>query len=251
MPCISKQYKYFLNHIHLLSRNFTISNLNHLRNDIDTDFWWNACMYSSPLFVSHLIRLEPNIVNCIDSKGNTGLMYAVEYSTQFSLDKMVDILINAGSPINHRNKEGITALMIACMYQSFSSSINTINKLLENGANIDMQDNKGMTALMHSAKKSASFSSIEAVNLLLKYSNVNIYCEMGKTYWNYLPMKYKSKFKNPRDNIGVCVVCNQRMCNMYLSPCNHMITCNECKIKRCMCGEMISSSWCLGETSVI
>jgi len=248
---ISKQYKYYLKHIHLLSKNFTIENLNHFRDNIDLNFWSNACMYANPLFISHLICLEPCIVYSVDNEGNTGLMYAVEYSEQFGLEQIVDILIDAKSPVNHQNKQGITALMRASMYQSFSSSMDTINKLLKNGADVDIIDNKGMTALIHSAKNALSFSSIEAVKLLLKHSDKSILCKLDKTYWNYLPMKYKSEFKNPRDDIGICVECNQKMSNVYLLPCNHIITCSDCNIKRCICGEMINEHWCLGETSMV
>ena len=66
--------------------------------------------------------------------------------------KIVELLINHGSPINLRESLGCTSLMLAC----FNKQEEVVDYLLQNGAEVNIQDDKGATALSIAAQEGAT-----------------------------------------------------------------------------------------------
>lgn len=59
-------------------------------------------------------------------------------------NEVITEFLNAGLPIDIKNKKGYTALMIA----TYHGRKKIVNSLIKQGANVCMQDNRGNTALM-------------------------------------------------------------------------------------------------------
>lgn len=75
-------------------------------------------------------------------------------------DDVIEVFLNAGLPIDIRNRKGYTALMIA----TYNGRISIVNSLVARGANVCAEDNKGNTALMAAIVR-AEFT---IANLLMK-----------------------------------------------------------------------------------
>jgi len=87
--------------------------------------------------VEESIRLGFNI-NTEEEKGNTILMCAVQNNHR----KMLDLILNRGGTINHRNTSGNTALHYALAYDT---SGEIAEFLIEKGADDTIENNDGLT----------------------------------------------------------------------------------------------------------
>lgn len=90
-----------------------------------------------------------------DAKGETPLMYCIQYNNIHALTK----LLKAGVNINHYNKKGITALHAACI----KGSEEILKIILKYSSNINIQTRKGDTCL-HIA---CVYKKPKIVNILL------------------------------------------------------------------------------------
>lgn len=86
---------------------------------------------------------------------------ALEYAAQYGRTECVEILIKAGSRVDHTSRDGKTALMLACVMNRQE----TVALLLDCSASINLQDRRGFTALMFASY----YGHTKIVSLLLQY----------------------------------------------------------------------------------
>jgi ankyrin repeat protein len=94
-----------------------------------------------------------------DGLGRTPLHYAAYYGSE----KMVDVLLAYGAPINAQDEEGVTPLSFLCTKKDFSN-LSLILMLVKNGADIEHEDNDGWRPL----HKAVLHSNAGVVETLIK-----------------------------------------------------------------------------------
>ncbi|ESO02107.1 hypothetical protein HELRODRAFT_188577 [Helobdella robusta] len=104
-----------------------------------------------------------------DASNRTPLMLACIHAPD--VDKIVKVLLNAGSDVNAISNDFKTALHYAC-----SRSIN-LNSLINSGADVNLKDIEGNTAL-HLAASKGNFQVLE--ELLMAGANVNLLNNQNK-----------------------------------------------------------------------
>ena len=107
--------------------------------------------------VQAMVNVEPRIINQVDTKGRTALMFA-SLNNQIGI---VHFLLQRNSEPNMSLKDGANALEIA----SLKGHIEIVRLLLEAGANPNVVHNHGVTALIIATKE----GHFELVKLLLAH----------------------------------------------------------------------------------
>lgn len=117
--------------------------LNMQLNDNEVDAFMKLIMNERIDIIKLLLKMGIN-VNITDSKQQTGLMYAVNFSSR----EMVELFIKYGAIVDVKIPSGGTPFMLACR----RGSIPIAELLLSNGANIEEMLSDNRTALVLAAK---------------------------------------------------------------------------------------------------
>ncbi|MEE4246251.1 MAG: ankyrin repeat domain-containing protein, partial [Kangiellaceae bacterium] len=122
------------------------------------------------------ITSDPNVISAFSSDGFTPLHLACF----FGQADTVDLLVNAGAPVNIKtnNSSALSPLHSAAA----SQSILIVRKLLSCGADVDVQQAGGYTALM----SAAAHNNSELLALLQSFgANLAIKDDAGKTAFDH------------------------------------------------------------------
>lgn len=109
-------------------------------------------------------------VNATDAKGETPLILSAGCSADGingSSEKCTRILLGYGAKVNAQTGDGLTALMDAAGYSTLASTEYTVKMLLEAGADVKKRDSDGMTAIDHAVKYIMT-SSAYTITLLVE-----------------------------------------------------------------------------------
>jgi ankyrin repeat protein len=117
-------------------------------------------------------------VHYTDDENDTVLSWLCIYAAKFNNENILDLLIKAGSNVNHTGHKGFTPLLYA-LYNV--NNLSFINKLLEAGADVNTADEDGNSPLLYAAQH----SSIDIVSILLTYKNINLYHKNNKGFNAY------------------------------------------------------------------
>lgn len=114
---------------------------------------------SKVVFTSRLRDLSHRTPNGTLESKQVGARNALHFATESSTSdpKLFDILVKAGTNINHRDAEGRTPLLEALVRKNAGAAL----KLLQLGADIFLADNQGKTAL--DLAKEGHLSEIERI----------------------------------------------------------------------------------------
>lgn len=124
-----------------------------IRDDLNrTALMW-ATSYCYIDIVRLLLEREADISA---SNGATVLMIAAENGNT----EILDMLLDNGADIEHKDSYGYTALM----YAAWNGKVDALRLLLDRGANIEANDNLFATALIYAAR----CDRVETVQLLLE-----------------------------------------------------------------------------------
>jgi hypothetical protein len=115
-----------------------------------------AILSNNQELVNLMVKNHPEMVNQVNRKSWTPLMYA----SNVGKEDMVKLLVDAKATLNNQDELGRTALMLTVK----KGHEDALKILVEAGANLDIRRTNGMTAYMLAHKY--GFSSIE--KLLLK-----------------------------------------------------------------------------------
>uniref|UniRef100_A0A6C0KFZ5 Uncharacterized protein n=1 Tax=viral metagenome TaxID=1070528 RepID=A0A6C0KFZ5_9ZZZZ len=179
-------------------------------------------------------------INQKDKNGTTLLMYIAENTSQLLCTDILNLLIYLRANVNIKDNKEKTALMYVAEYNDYSSNIETLNILLNHDANVNDVDNKGMNALMYASKNIKTFSNETTVKMLLPLTDINHRCDNNKSYWDYLPNKFKDKFPKPNTSViynnhiyryDVCIYCMENLPSVLFTPCGHIVVCYNCDPK--------------------
>ena len=131
-----------------------------------------ACIYNIPEIVRFLLKTGVDI-NHQDKFEMSALML----SSKAGYIEITDILINAGADVNLANVNKQTSLMLVCLHIYGNPKI--IKMLLEAGSDVNHQDNQGNTALMHS-RDIDKYKILLAPSKIMG-ANINHQNKLGKT----------------------------------------------------------------------
>lgn len=113
------------------------------------------------------------------------LLLAVKYSDNWSTEKTVKILLDAGAEVNVKNKDrNESTILHHAIFRFNLSTQNTLKLLLEHGADTNIQDRHGLTPLMLAIDFAYKTSSEEIFELLLQ-TNPNIFLKDNKNRTAY------------------------------------------------------------------
>ena len=96
--------------------------------------------------IAQYLIVCPEEVNKQNEKGFTALMLASKYSTKYSTEETVKVLIEAKAKVDIKSDTGYTALMCATLYADKFSSAETVKLLIEAKADILIKNNDGLNA---------------------------------------------------------------------------------------------------------
>jgi len=117
-----------------------------------------------------ILKTQPGLVKCRDSRGWTALYYAA-FNGQTG---MIPLLVAHGAAVDAADKDGTTPLYSA----AFRGNTDVVRSLLEHGANIEARDSDGYTPL----NTAAWAGQTDVVALLLdRNANVNTRAKNGST----------------------------------------------------------------------
>jgi len=117
-----------------------------------------------------ILKAEPDLVKCRDSRGWTAL-YVAAFNGQ---TEVIPMLVAHGAAVDAADQDGTTPLYSA----AFRGNIDVVRALLEHGANIEARDHDGFTPL----NTAAWAGQTDVVALLLAHNaNVNTRANTGAT----------------------------------------------------------------------
>jgi uncharacterized protein len=118
--------------------------------------------------VATLLSLGVDVDLSDEVEGSSILMSAFFDATDFGEPDKLQLLLDAGVPINRLDKDGVTLLMHAAIFQAFG-----VELFLRRGADPNVRSRKGWTALMYAVETDATMvvegSTTEIVKLLMMH----------------------------------------------------------------------------------